>query len=912
MKLNGTFVFVWAGLFCAASAAPASTGAGPRLPFSFVENRGQADESIRFIGEGPGFAALFTCRGVLLRQGAAALQVTYPGGKDCAVARGTDPSGAQANYLFGPDASAWITGLPMYSGVLLSGMWQGVDVRYQAEDEIPAAEYVVHPGADPDVIRLRLDGVANIERDGSLTVRNASGVFREKAPFLYQQSAGSKIPVAGSYAIAGDGTVGFRVAAYDRSRTLIIDPSISFSGYFGGSSQTTITAMVVNSVYNTVVTGWTLGTDLPASAGAKKVNSGGVDAFVAAFSPAGGSLLYCTYLGGKSDDRALGIAVDAANNTYITGYTSSTNFALLNPMQATLSGARDAFVAKLNPSGNALLFSTLMGGTGADSGNAIAVDTNGTVLVAGDTTSANLPVSAGAFQPRSGGNQDVVIVRIAGDGRSLLALSYFGGGALDHVASMKLDSAGNVVFGGSTTSSNLPVASAYQPYSGGGQDGFVAKMSSTLGSLVFSSYVGGRGGAPGAPEEVNAVLVTPTDLILVAGTTSSPEMAPSFASLQPVFGGGNTDGFVMRLSSPGALQKFTFWGGSGDDGIKSISCDFSGLISVAGFTTSTDLNVKSPLQASNGGGLDGMIARFSFAKLLFSTYLGGSGNDSANVITVDSMTGITIAGTTGSSNFPLAGSVGGWMGSNLSSFLTKLQPGFTLGLFAGGTFTVDSWNTTGYNGSAVVLNQFAFGQAGDIGITGDWTGSGIKRMAVFRNGLWMFDLNGNGVFDAGDRMLTFGQAGDIPVVGDWTGDGRIKLGLFRAGTFILDLSGHLSGAATGLADVSFVFGQAGDIPICSDWNGTGITRVGVFRAGQWFVDLNGDRVLDSRDPVYTYGSAGDRPVVGDWDGTGAQKIGVYRNGLWTLNYLGNNVNTFAGKYELVIGFGGSSYLPLVF
>jgi hypothetical protein len=175
-----------------------------------------------------------------------------------------------------------------------------------------------------------------------------------------------------------------------------------FSGYFGGSTQDVITSMVVDSQNNIVVAGYTSSADLPAAKGVRTKYAGAVDAFVASFSPNGGTLNFCSYLGGSARDQAMGVAVDGSRNIYLAGWTASSNFPLAGAIQSHLSGNRDAFITKLNSSGNSLIYSTYLGGSGVDSANAITVDSTGAVLVAGDTTSSNLPV-VNALQPKPGG-----------------------------------------------------------------------------------------------------------------------------------------------------------------------------------------------------------------------------------------------------------------------------------------------------------------------------------------------------------------------------------------------------------------------------------------------------------------------------------------------------------------------------
>ena len=770
-------------------------------------------------------------------------------------------------------------------------------------------------------ILLRFDGNPQIQREGSLRVPGPAGDFVEGKPLLYQSIGEERREIAGGFRKLPSGDIGFWTAEYDQSQPLLIDPSILFSGYFGGSAEDNITAVGIDGLNNIVTAGWTSSNDLPASSGAQRMRGGSVDAFVASFLPDGGPMIYCTYLGGSGDDRAFALAIDSARNVYLTGWTSSANFPLVGAFQSRLGGTRDAFVTKLNAAGNALVYSTYLGGAGVDAGYAISVTPASdvshplnSILVAGDTTSTNLPVTSTAFQTRLGGSQDAFVALFSPAGSTLAYLTYFGGNGVDHASSAKAGVNGGLFIGGYTWSSNFPVANAYQPVSGGGQDGFVAKILTTrTPTLVWSTYLGGTGGSIGAPEEVNALCIDGLNNIIVGGMTSSANFPVTAGSFQSTLG-GQTDGFIARLSNgAGVLLQSTFLGGGLSEGVNALALDFHGDIYVTGFTSSQDFPVQNPIRNTNAGAMDAFVAKMNttLSTMTFGTYLGGSGSDQGNAIAVDNETSIIVTGQTSSGNFPAAGSLKSYLPTVLTSFIAKIAPNFTLGAAYGYqgqlAFTADPWHVSSYVSSTL------FGVATDLPIVGDWTGSGTKRIGVFRNGTWILDTNGNGVIDAGDKTVSFGQAGDIPVVGDWRGTGRVALGLFRQGTFILDLSGHLTGIPTGLSDATFRFGQAGDIPIVADWNGSGAAKVGVFLNGVWLVDYTGGRAISGMNRSYVYGAAGDIPVVGDWDSSGnPPKIGVYRAGLWILDYDGDNTLTVPGLNEMVLAFGFAGYTPLVF
>jgi len=434
-----------------ATIKPTPLAGSPRIPFAFVENRGQADPRVRYIGTGPEFKAWFEDRGVTLQHGRTAVRIAFEQGslptRSNPIVAG-DPIGAKANYLRGRDHRHWQTDLPLFGRIHYAGVWPGVELTYRSEQSRLEAEYMIAPGADVDRILLRFDGEAVIQKDGTLRIRTASGDFIETKPVLYQSIQGERKVVGGGFRRLASGLIGYLASEYDHAQPLLIDPSILFSGYFGGSSEDSITAVGIDPLNNVVTAGWTSSSDLPASNGARTRYGGSVDAFVASFLPNGGGLIYCTYLGGSGDDRAFGLALDSIRNVYVTGWTSSTNFPLAGAFQTRLSGTRDAFVTKLNAVGNALIYSTYLGGSGVDAGYAIALDQTNSAVIVGDTTSSNLPVTSGAFQPRSGGGQDAFIAKLPPAGAPLTFLTYLGGSGSEHASSVNGRPFGGITWGG--------------------------------------------------------------------------------------------------------------------------------------------------------------------------------------------------------------------------------------------------------------------------------------------------------------------------------------------------------------------------------------------------------------------------------------------------------------------------------
>jgi hypothetical protein len=358
---------LWAAVaWCVASGlfVQPAQGAYGQVPVFFFENRGQlASPDILYMAKGPDLTAYFGPNQVLFTTGSSSYRVSFPGANPALAIEASQPLGGRINFLLG-SASHWKTNLPAYSSLTYRGIFPGIDLVYSASGNRFKSDFIVAPGADPSVIRLRYDGAgqARLEADGGLVLEGAAGELRENAPTIYQELAGKRVKVEGSFRLLPDGTVGFRVGVFDPKIPLVIDPVLSYSTYIGGSSMDTVTSIAVDSSGNAYLAGWTVSTDLPTVNPVRAQNVGGVDAFVAKLGPGGNTLIYCTYLGGRGDDRAFGIAVDTAGNAYVTGWTASSAFPTVAPAQSTIAGGKDAFVAKLNPAGNALIYSTFLGG----------------------------------------------------------------------------------------------------------------------------------------------------------------------------------------------------------------------------------------------------------------------------------------------------------------------------------------------------------------------------------------------------------------------------------------------------------------------------------------------------------------------------------------------------------------------
>jgi len=635
--------------------APGIAEAGRSVPLFFFPNVGQADSSIHFIAETPEFRVAFQSDSVTFRIHGAPISVHFVGANAGVTIDGSGPLPGKANFLIGRSSKDWKQGIPTYARILYRGLYAGVEVTYGGSGRRLKSEFIVAPGADPSRILLDYEGAdrVSIDTNGDLLVSSKSMELREEAPAIFQESPEGRVRVEGRYRLAGPRTVGFEIAVYDHSKPLVIDPVISYCTYLGGSSIGTVTSLAVDGSGNLYVAGWTEALNFPIMGAFQAVNRGGVDAFVVKLNAAGTALVYATYIGGRGDDRAAGIAVDSLGQVYVTGSTASADFPLTAAIRTTLGGGRDAFAFKLNATGNALVYSTYLGGSNYDAGTAIAVDTSGNAYIAGDTMSADFPVS-NAAQGTFGGQVDTFVTKLTSAG-ALSFSTFVGGAGAEHSGGIAVDANGNSYVAGGTFSTNFPVATPIQPANHGGQDAFITKLNAAGSVFVYSTYLGGSGGNAGAPEQANAIAVDAGGNAYVAGVTNSINFPVTPGSFQISYN-GLQDAFITKVNTAGsALVYSSYLGGTGFDWANGIAVDASGNASVAGYTSSVDFATVGGVQAGFNGLYDAFISTFNAAgaALTFSTYYGGTGADTANAIALDSGGAIYTGGQTSSSDLGL-------------------------------------------------------------------------------------------------------------------------------------------------------------------------------------------------------------------------------------------------------------------
>jgi hypothetical protein len=635
-----------------------------QLPFSFEANVGQADSQVQFLAQGSGYSLFLTPTEAVmtLSQGSgvrdqgsgmggattlptrtanedpaslspnpqaltppSVVRMQVLGGNPAPQVVGLDPLPGKVNYFLGNDPRQWHTNISTYAKVEYRDVYPGIDLDYYGRQGQMEYDFVVAPGADPGAIHLGFSGAdqVNVDSQGDLVLHAGGQDVVQHKPVVYQDVNGSRQEVASSLVLAdkpnSEATnthqIGFALGSYDASRALVIDPVLSYSTYLGGSG------------------------------------------------------------GNYGSDVGLGIAVDAAGNAYVTGYTDSTDFPTANAFQPSKGGlyTPNAFVTKLSADGSSLVYSSYLGGSGyanssGDYGNGIAVDAAGNAYVTGYAASTDFP-TANAFQPNKGGPYipNAFVTKLSADGSSLVYSTYLGGSGTygDYGTGIAVDAAGNAYVTGHAESTDFPTANAFQPAKGGASyiaNAFVTKFAADGANLLYSTYLGGSIGDVG-----NGIAVNAAGNAYVTGLTISTDF-PTANAFQPTKGGGSNvyNAFLTKFSSDGAsLVYSTYLGASAGDSGNGIAVDAAGNAYVTGFTYSTDFPTANAVQPSNQGAAtqspNAFVTKVSAdgASLLYSTYLGGSGHDfgfgdQGQAIAVDAAGDAYVAGYTYSTDFPTA------------------------------------------------------------------------------------------------------------------------------------------------------------------------------------------------------------------------------------------------------------------
>jgi len=859
---------------------------------SFTENKGQAPAGILWTTQGMNYRAEFSKGSFVLQtvrpmpealepgKGAntKALPVTASAGTAGSVATGQketlkvqieeqrieleganplskieplDERPGKVSFFEGKDPSRWVKGASTYARLRYKEIYPGIDLVFYGKEGRLEYDFVVAAGADPSLIRMKIDGNAAVSITDQGELRLGGVVHR---PQLYQNLDHGKRLVEGKFvALAGD-RVGFAFAKYDRTKTFVIDPTINllYSTYAGGLHNDQAFGMTVDLLGNTYLTGWAASEDFPVTGNAIQttrmtIGSYLYDAIVMKFDPSG-TLLYSTFLGGAQNDQGAPIVANADGSVYIGGYTQSSDFPVTsNAFQKVWGGGLDGFLAKISSDGSQLLYSTYLGGSGDEAITSLILNADGSLWMSGVASQAGLPASANAFQPQPNGIDNSFVAKAQFDpsgNMQLPYLTFIGGSQSGQTngpgegwpSSLALDAAGNVYIAGSTQSSNYPVtANAYeQPVTlSHGCDnspnpnsiGVVTKFSPDLSQMLYSTYFGGKtedqNGFPYCNQGISSIHFDAKGNIWLYGYTAESDLPITANAISSQLNGtgaaNGQDTFLAELSADGSTLLYgTYLGGSGLDSTGSMAFDTAGDIWLSGNSNSTNYPVTSDaLQTQDSSGsYDFTLTELSpdGTKILYSTYLGGTADNGANGIAMalDASGNIHLSGSTSSASFPVTPNA--------------LQP-----IFANGDM--------GPDGNDIFYTVLGTGTIGTIGPV----------------------VGGN----SGDTTITvsgagFGSGATCSLVSGTTTIASANAVVNSAGTEI-GCTFALNGAATGSYNV-----------VVSNSNGTSFTDQNAFTVEsgtgpQIWLDVVGRSAVRFNTPTtftVAYGNSGDTDAIG--------------------------------------------------
>jgi hypothetical protein len=633
-----------------------------KLPIYFIENRGVYPDEVAFYIQGADKTLFFTKEGITFRLKGRdrdwVVKAEFVGANPDVVPCGEDRQQAVFSYFRGPEKD-WKTGLKTYSKIVYRDLWPGIDLVYYGTVNKLKYEFAVSPGADPAKIRLRYRGITSLATTeiGALRVETPEGSFEDAPPEAWQEIDGKRVQVTMGYAIREGVEFGFSLGDFDRTHPLVLDPAV---------------------------------------------------------------LVYCGYIGGQATDLGHDIAVDTAGNVYVTGDTQSQESSFpveVGPdLTFNMIHTYDAFVAKVNARGNALIYCGYIGGNSNDYGRGIAVDAAGMAYVAGYTTSdeKTFPTKVGPDLTHNG-YHDVFVAKVNAQGTALVYCGYIGGNSNDYGRGIAVDMAGMAYVAGHTSSTEqtFPVNVGPDLTYGGSTDAFVAKVNAQGNALVYCGYIGGSRDDFG-----RGIAVDTAGMAYVAGDTFSDEKTFPTKIGPDLTHNGNNDGFVAKVNAEGnSLVYCGFIGGLMGDVVNGIGVDTAGMAYVAGDTGSDEATFPTKVgpDLTHNGISDAFVAKVNAkgSALAYCGYIGGGHFDWGRGIAVDMAGMAYVVGDTYSDEKTFPAKLGPNRTSNSpgAAFVAKVNTQGTALVYCGFIGGLDSDQGNGIavdtTGSAYVVGHTA-------------------------------------------------------------------------------------------------------------------------------------------------------------------------------------------------------------
>jgi hypothetical protein len=691
-----------------------------RLPLTFEVNRGQTGSDVKFLSRGQGYTAFLTAGSMVLslraastpaftnqNPGTATVQFALVGAAKNPAVVGEDLQVGKVNYFFGNDPSQWRTNVPTYRKVRYKSVYPGIDLVYYGNNRQLEYDFEIQPGADPRKIQFQIQGARHIQldEDGDLVLTLGNGKIHIQNPIVYQESAGQRVPVDGGYVMTDATHIAFQVAGYDSSKPLVIDPVLVYSTYLGGSGADQSNGIAVDSSGNVYVAGYSNSINFPLTT-PNSLPANANHVFVAKLDAAGANLLYADYIGGNSNDYGIALVLDSANNVYVTGSTTSSNFPVVSAYQAQQPGPYAGFLTKISTSGSSLMYSTYLGGNTFDQPAAIAIDSLGEVHVAGYTNSQNFPV-VNAYQSTALANQSGTfgtygfLTKFNANGSSLIYSTYLAGNTdvaqtcgssscwpspYSAINAITVDTNGNAYVAGGTNTNNFPVTSGvYQSSNNTQLDatlGFISKFTSA-GALDYSTYFYG---SSGNPITISGIAVDGAGSAYITGAAESDGTFPvtTTSICDPgAYGFNCSYAFVTKFDAVASTLLYsTFLGPNNFSSPQGLALDANDNAYVLSSTSSNLFQTNNAIEAfANSTDLLLVEIDPTGSTQLFSTYLGGNAVDAPDGIAVDASDNVYVTGFTNSTDFPVTqGSFQNQLGGNYDAFVMKIGAGSTLGV----------------------------------------------------------------------------------------------------------------------------------------------------------------------------------------------------------------------------------------
>lgn len=703
-------------------ATPTAVASYGKRPVTFEGNVGQTDPQVKFLSRGSGYVVFLTSGGMVFsahskfvpnpaapanaqapsktQRSAPVIQLNLVGSNPNPTAVGEDQQPGKANYFIGRDAKKWRTNVATYAKVHYKDVYPGIDLVYYGNSSQLEYDFEVAAGSDPRQIQFDVKGADSVSVDstGNLILQTKQGALQVQSPVLYQTFNNMKLPVTGGFSMRNPTRVGFSLQGYDKTKPLVIDPVLLYATYLGGLADDHAVGVAVDSLGSAYVAGWTQSANFPLASEA--TGDTGTNGFIAKLDVSGSTLVYVDFIGGSggNDDNPTAIALDSSNNAYLTGYTCSGDFPIVNGFQRSMNACSDGFISKVSPDGSSLLYSTYLGGSSQTQSFGIAVDASQNMYVAGATWATDFPVQ-NALQPSALPNSQGYygnygfVTALTADGSTLIYSTYLAGSSnvaeqcyygacwpspYNQINGIVLDSSANAYLTGYTNTYNFPTSeSAYMPSQNSPNDaqiGFVSELSSS-GSLVYSSYFGSTNGDPTYP---TAIAVDSNGSAYITGWAYSdgsfPVTTPNLCD-PGTYGWGCSYGFITKFNPTGTgLVYSTFLPPNNSAFLEALALDAQDDAYVVGYAYGGGLSTVNPIEAyTNQQDVLLMEIDPTGSIQLFGTYLGGNGDDFPTGIALDASGSMYVVGYTDSSDFPVtAAALQNTLGGNNDAFVAKI------------------------------------------------------------------------------------------------------------------------------------------------------------------------------------------------------------------------------------------------